>query len=76
MQGRAFVVTDWPPATLPTSYPLHEVVRPSACQALFDEDQRGRPPIAKSTIRWSPLTTASRFKHAFTQPHCEEYSCE
>ena len=44
-------------------------MRPSACQRLFEEDQRGRAPIRKCTVASCPLSTASRFRKAFTQPH-------
>lgn len=35
MQGRRLIVTDWPPRTLTTKYPLGQLVHPSSCQALI-----------------------------------------
>ena len=68
MQGRRLVVSDWPPRTLDVSYPLSELLLPSACQALFDGDT-GRPKVQKCSVIACPLRTTSRFRGAYTQPH-------
>ena len=68
MQGRRLVVSDWPPRTLDVSYPLGELLLPSACQPLFDGDRR-RPAVRKCTVISCPLHTSSVFTHAYTQPH-------
>ncbi|KAL1528889.1 hypothetical protein AB1Y20_010212 [Prymnesium parvum] len=68
MTGRALVVTDWPPATLATSYKLDDLLLPSSCQPLFDGDP-SRPAVRKCTIASCPLHTASRFTRATTQMH-------
>ena len=68
MTGRRLVVSDWPPRTLATRYPLAELLQPSSCQALFDDD-RNRPQVKKCTIVSCPLHTASVFGNSYTQPH-------
>ncbi|KAL1527864.1 hypothetical protein AB1Y20_009240 [Prymnesium parvum] len=68
MTGRQLVITDWPPTTLKTSYPLGQVVKPSSCQALFDSD-KARPPVKKCSIIACPTRTVSSFANGRTQPH-------
>lgn len=67
-EKRALVVTDWPPSTLDTTYKLHDIMRPSSCQSLFDGDIT-RPTVAKCTIVACPLQTRSQFKAGRTQLH-------
>ena len=68
MQNRRLIVSDWPPRTLDVSYPLDELLQPSACQALFDKD-KSRPKVEKCTVISCPLRTRSAFRNAYTQPH-------
>ena len=68
MQGKRLVVSDWPPLTLDVSYPLAELLKPSSCQALFDND-RQRPRVKKCTVISCPLHTRSIFRNGYTQPH-------
>ena len=67
-ERRSLVVTDWPPSTLKTGYKLHDIMRPSSCQALFDGDTT-RPEVTKCTIVACPLRTHSRFRRGYTQMH-------
>ena len=60
MSGRRLVVSDWPPRTLDTAYPLEELLLPSACQRLFDADRK-RPAVKKCTVVACPLRVASSF---------------
>ena len=60
-------VSDWPPRTLDVSYPLEQLLQPSACQQLFDSD-RNRPAVTKCTVIACPLHTKSVFRDAYTQP--------
>ena len=68
MMDRRLVVSDWPPRTLDTAYPLEEFLLPSSCQKLFDEDTR-RPAVVKCTVIACPTRTTSLFRRAYTQPH-------
>ena len=57
--------------TLDTAYPLDELLLPSACQRLFDEQRRKRqsPPVQKCSIVACPLRVTSAFSDSYTQPH-------
>ena len=68
MLGRRLVVSDWPPRTLDTAYKLKELLQPSSCQKLFDED-KARPAVTKCTVIACPSRTASVFRSSITQPH-------
>ena len=67
-QGRRLIVSDWPPRTLDTEYPLEHFLRPSACQALFDRDPNSKK-VVKCTVIACPGRTRSVFRNSFTQPH-------
>ena len=75
MDGRALVVSDWPPKTLDTSYKLDDFLQPSGCQGLFDSDPR-RPKVTKCTVAGCPIRTASSFSDARTQPHWAHQSMQ
>ncbi|KAL3902249.1 MAG: hypothetical protein SGPRY_012145 [Prymnesium sp.] len=68
MTHRTLVVTDWPPTTLATSYKLEDLMLPSSCQKLFDDDTT-RPRVRKCTVASCPLRTVSRFTSGLTQTH-------
>ena len=75
MDGRALIVSDWPPTTLDTSYKVEDFLQPSGCQALFDSDTH-RPKVTKCTVAGCPTRTASRFTDAHTQPHWAHQSMQ
>ena len=75
MDGRALVVSDWPPTTLDTSYKVEDFLQPSGCQGLFDSDTR-RPKVTKCTVAGCPTRTASSFSDGRTQPHWAHQSMQ
>ena len=75
MEGRALIVSDWPPKTLTTTYKVEDFLQPSGCQGLFDSDTH-RPKVTKCSVAGCPTRTKSRFTDGRTQPHWAHQSMQ